>query len=182
MEIFVIRHTATLLKKGICYGQAEVPLDKQLFHLALPGILSKLPRTVAVIYSSPLTRCSALAAKLLYKAYPEAELILDDRLKELDFGEWELKNWNDINQQDLEKWMLNFDIEKVPGGESFLQLQERVTQFWRAFCARGETGCIVTHHGVIISLLSIINNTAIKDAFQLYHADFGEVFCIKTHD
>ena len=60
MEIFLIRHTETLLAKDICYGFSDVLL-KEPFEDKFKGILKFLGIKNAAIYSSPLQRCVQLA-------------------------------------------------------------------------------------------------------------------------
>ena len=44
------------------------------------------------VWTSPLTRCVRLAN---YCGFPEAER--EDRIKEVNFGEWEMKSWNELS-------------------------------------------------------------------------------------
>lgn len=178
MEIYLVRHTITEADKTVCYGQADVPVDMNQFKLSFPGLLSKLPEHTDTIFSSPLTRCSFLAQELLNIKYAEASLILDSRIMELNFGDWEMGKWNKINQQDLEKWMNNFTTEKIPGGESNADLHERVTDFWNEAIQKHNGCCIITHAGVIRSILSIINKSELKNAFTLYPVKCGDIIKI----
>ena len=54
---------------------------------------SKLPKHVEYVYSSPLLRCRKLADYL----YPNKAL-LDSRIMEYNFGDWEGLAWNNIEQ------------------------------------------------------------------------------------
>jgi alpha-ribazole phosphatase len=178
MEIYLVRHTKTVADKNVCYGQADVPVDINQFKLYLPDLLKKLPAHIDTIYSSPLIRCSFLAQELLNVKYGKATLVPDNRIMELNFGNWEMKKWDEVNQQELEKWMNNFTVEKVPGGESNADLHERVTDFWNQVIQRRNNCCIVTHAGVIRSILSIINASELKNAFTLYPVTYGDVIRI----
>src|SRR5581483_10134224 len=109
MEIYLIRHTTPHIEKGICYGQSDIPLADS-FQQELDKLLQFLPEKVDVVYSSPLLRCRQLAQHI----YSEKEIILDDKLMEMNFGDWELKKWNNIDQQKLNEWMVDFVNVKVP--------------------------------------------------------------------
>jgi alpha-ribazole phosphatase len=182
MEIYLVRHTITIADKTVCYGQADIPADINQFNLSLSGILLKLPESIETIFSSPLIRCSFLTKELVKQKYPAAAVKYDNRIKELNFGDWEMKKWDEINQTDLQKWMNNFTVEKVPGGESNTDLHERVVSFWNEIIKRNKNCCIVTHAGVIRSILSIINKSELQNAFTLYPVKYGAVIKILRLD
>ena len=180
MEIYLARHTITTADKTICYGQADVPVDTSQFKSSYPVISKKLPEKVDAVYSSPLIRCSFLAREIIKDKYSNTPLHYDDRIKELNFGDWEMKKWDDINQSELDKWMNNFTTEKVPGGESNADLHKRVVSFWDELIQQNKNSCIITHAGVIRSILSIINNSELQNAFTLYSINYGDVIKIAT--
>lgn len=180
MEIYLVRHTITITDKTVCYGHADVPVDTNQFKISYHPISKKIPEDIDIIYSSPLIRCSILAEQLIKEKYTGGSVKYDDRIKELNFGDWEMKKWDEVNQQELEKWMINFTTEKVPGGESNADLHERVTDFWNELIKEYKNCCIVTHAGVIRSILSIINASKLKDAFTLYPVKYGDVIRITT--
>lgn len=182
MEIYLVRHTITMADKAICYGQADVPVDASQFKISYPAISKKLPENTDIVYSSPLLRCSILAQQLVNEKYPALSVTYDDRIKELNFGDWEMKKWDEINQTDLQKWMNNFTVEKVPGGESNADLHERVISFWTEITQQNKNCCIVTHAGVIRSILSVINNSALDEAFTRYTIHYCDVVRIINID
>lgn len=175
MEIYLIRHTKPLIAKDVCYGQTDIPVDDTVFIQSTPAILNLLPNKVDVIYSSPLIRCSFLAKYLHQKKYPSLDITYSHLLKEIDFGEWENKRWNDINKIHLNTWMSDFVNEPVPGGESFLQLHQRTQQFVKNISNLSHTSIImVTHAGVIRSITSHLQQTELKDSFTI-NCDYGSI-------
>ena len=171
MEVFLIRHTAPDIAKGICYGQSEVDL--------LPGFQEEATRirvaiaskiAEATIYSSPLARCVRLA-QFFAKNY-----ITDERLLEMNFGDWELKKWNDLDQEALSDWMKDFVKVSCPNGESFMELYRRVESFFN-YLTKTKEGpvIIVTHAGVIRAALSLLDKVPLKDTFD-HKVDYGQVF------
>jgi len=175
MEIYLIRHTKPLIDKDICYGQVDVPVEIYNFELAIMNIVSQLPKRIDAIYSSPLFRCSHLAKYLQQKKYRSLDIRYSNLLKEIDFGEWENKRWNDINQTHLNKWMTDFVNEPVRGGESFLQLHLRTREFIERIIDLSHSSVIiVTHAGVIRSVTSHIQQTELKDAFGI-NCEYGSV-------
>ena len=176
MEIYLVRHTETICEKGICYGQSDVGIAEP-FDLVFENILSQLPDE-AVIFSSPLKRCSLLAKHIQSKiktiSYQE-----NDHLKEMNFGDWEMKNWNDILPEQLNPWMEDFVNIPAVNGESFTELHQRVGEFLSDLISRkiNKPIIIVTHAGVIRSILCHQTSLPLKDAFQ-NKVDFGEVLKI----
>lgn len=180
MEIYLIRHTETNVEKGICYGQADVPLMEPYLDL-FSGIADKVPGEDPVIYSSPLQRCKILSEYLYRLKQSSDSIIYDERLKELNFGNWELNQWEVIDDMDLENWSKDFVSMKVPGGESFQELYNRVTDFIASELSRRSNNdrvIIVTHAGVIRCFYCYANNVPLKDAFN-FQVSYGAVTLMK---
>ena len=176
MEIYLVRHTETVCEKGICYGQTDVNIA-QPYDIIFENIVQQLPQD-ALLYTSPLQRCTLLTKHIQKKAqitnYKE-----DKRLMEMNFGDWEMKNWNEIPQEDLNPWMEDFVNIRVPNGESFVDLHERVSDFMEneILSKTSQKVIIVAHAGVVRSILCLLNSLPLKDAFQ-NKVDFGQVIKI----
>jgi alpha-ribazole phosphatase len=114
-------------------------MDLPLASLDFSTIVAELSAfRGARVWSSPLTRCRRLAEALT--PHP----ILDDRLLELSFGDWEGVLWDDVPRADLDRWALDLYGFAAPGGETGASLIARVTAFWRDL---GEGSHIVVSHG-----------------------------------
>lgn len=172
MEVYLIRHTETVSEKGICYGQANVAIQEPFEHL-FQEIKDQLPSEEMKVISSPLKRCIVLADFL-----SKGTIEQDNRLMEMHFGNWELENWNDIPQEELNPWMEDFVSVQVPNGESFEILYERVLSFIDDLKKQShEKVAIVTHAGVIRSFLCYQQNLPLKEAFQ-NKVTFGQIIKI----
>ena len=176
MEIYLVRHTETICEKGICYGQSDVAIAAP-FDLVFEAIISQLPPE-AIIFSSPLQRCTLLAKYIHHKiktiSYQE-----DERLKEMNFGDWEMQNWNDILPEQLNPWMEDFVNIPASNGESFTELHKRVDEFLSHQISKeiNKPIIIVSHAGVIRSILCHYSELPLKDAFN-NKVDFGQVLKI----
>nr|WP_305069591.1 histidine phosphatase family protein [Flavobacterium covae] len=108
--------------------------------------------------------------------FSKQEITVDNRLKEMNFGKWELQKWDAIPEEELNPWMEDFVNISVPMGESFQVLYERVVEFWEIIqkMALEKPLVIFTHAGVIRSLICYLEKQPLKDAFN-YKVDFGEV-------
>lgn len=174
MEVYLIRHTTPKIEKGICYGQSDIPLAPSFELEAQKIIQENLLDSDFVVYSSLLQRCRLLAQKL----FPTAKILYDNRLKELDFGVWELQAWNEINPSELQIWMDDFVNIRCPEGESYTDLNLRVIDFKQSLKINTPTKiAIISHAGVIRAFLAQHNNIALKDSFQ-YKVGYGVVTVI----
>lgn len=146
MQIFLIRHPKPLIDLSVCYGRLDVdcvdpaPIAERLRPL--------LPDDVTV-FSSPLIRARRLAEAI------KSEVVVEERLAEIHFGEWEGVRWDDIDRPSLDAWAADLFNFTPPGGESATQLRERVVAFVESIAAQGVAQvALVTHAGVIRSLLA----------------------------
>lgn len=164
MDLTIIRHTSVDVVKGTIYGQTDVPV-KETFLEEAELVKSKLKESeYDTIFSSPLTRCKLLT-EFLFKG---REVVFDEHLKELFFGDWEGKNWNDIEQTDVaQNWFKSWQTMPVPGGESNLILQERVIQWYEGVREKYENKKVVAicHGGPIKVLLAHIKGISIEEQF-----------------
>lgn len=163
MEIILVRHTTPDIEKGICYGQADLGVPNT-FNDEIKPILKEIPVNdiETLYYSSPLKRCKILAEQL------SDTIIYDNRLKELDFGNWELKKWDDINKKELDIWMKDFVNVTTTNGESYLDLHARAVKFLEEIKTLNKKSVvIITHAGIIRSLWSYINKSALENSFDL---------------
>lgn len=146
MEIILIRHTSVDVPKGTCYGQTDVPL-KPTFEQEAAVTLEKLNAYAPFdqVYTSPLSRCTRLAT---YCGFPEA--IHDPRLLELNFGEWEMQNFNDIKDSRLQEWFDDYLNVPATNGESFSMQYRRVADFLDVLKTKPyQKVAIFTHGGVL---------------------------------
>lgn len=167
MEIYLIRHTQTASQKGLCYGQTDVELADNFFDDARE-ILKKLPAN-PLVFSSPLSRCTRLAQLI------SEEIIFDNQLLEMNFGDWENVPFADIDAEKLQQWTDNFVMLAPPNGESFQQLYLRVESFWQDLLAlENEHVVMVTHAGVIRAILAKVLALSLEKAFA-FQVDLGSV-------
>lgn len=167
-EIYLIRHTTPLVEKGTCYGQADLDVTESFYDEAAL-IKEHLPDTIQAVYASPLQRCSKLAQHL----FPSHNISFHDDLKEIHCGEWELRKWDDIPQELVQPWMSDFVNVRIPGGESYLDLFARTTTIFQTIAAKNETAAIVSHGGVLRSILSHLTHTALIDSFNVFKLQYG---------
>ena len=173
MTIYLIRHTA-VDATGICYGHHDVPLA-DTFAIEAAQLRAKLPPAPAAGYrahSSPATRCLALAAEFA------AEIKTDERLREMNFGAWENRPWNDLPAAETTPWMADYVTLAPPGGETFGAVQARAAAFLAELATAGAAEeppvLVFTHGGTIRALVCHCLGIPLGNAFQL-RIDFASV-------
>lgn len=164
MRVYVIRHGETdLNKQGILYGNIDAPLNQNGIDLAIVTgkALAEVP--FDVIYSSPLIRAMK-TAELIAAECETAQnretpipIIQDARLRELQFGDYELKCVipGKRNMEDPENFdRLNDDpfhyVPRGEDGESVMDLIERTGAFWKELMADRELAdktVLISMHG-----------------------------------
>lgn len=177
MRLYLVRHTRVDMPAGICYGNSDVELA-DTFCQELLAVKSQLEGIrFARTYSSPLKRCALLAGKL-----SENGAIIDERIREYDFGEWECMPWDDIYALEKGKeWFDDYVNTPCPQGESFGTMLERVRQFVRSLPQTDGNTLIVTHAGIIRAFLILLKNCTIDEAFDR-KIGYGEIITIETNE
>jgi alpha-ribazole phosphatase len=173
MAIYLIRHTAPDFITGTCYGQSDLGLLDS-FHEEAAIIKEILPGSIQHVFSSPLKRCHQLAAHL----FPTHSINLEKDLMEIHCGEWEMKLWDDIPRVEIDPWMNDFVNMPFPGGESYVEMHGRVTRCFNAIAKKHSDAAIVSHGGVIRSILSHLTNTPLIDSFKVFRLHYGCVIRI----
>lgn len=173
MNIYLIRHTKVDVKPQTCYGQTDVDVA-ETFTTEAKQVKEKLKDIeFCKIYSSPLKRCRKLS-EFIFEDY----IKYDKRLMELDFGSWEMQEWDKITDLEYKTWMDNYIHLPCLNGESFIDLHNRVSNFWQDIRnSSTENIAIVAHAGSIRSLLVTLNNEKLENAFN-FNVDYGEVIKI----
>lgn len=111
-----------------------------------------------LVVSSPLRRALETARRVA--AANHLQVDTDDRLVELDFGAWEGRSRREVVEQGeeirtmVERWEADPSLA-VPGGESMLELRDRVVELADDLAAGrpGSTVVVVSHMGPIKALL-----------------------------
>lgn len=176
MNVFLIRHPAVDLPQGICYGASDVPLRPDFSSVA-DQVKALLPPGPWRVLSSPAQRCRRLAERL------SDDITVDARLRELNFGRWEMRPWNEIPRPELERWAGDFVREAPPGGETFAALAARAHACLagQAETLADQTLVCVTHAGVIRALHALQHRRDLRTAFDL-RVDYGAVLTLPTFD
>lgn len=173
MKLYLVRHTRVDIPSGICYGQTDVALADS-FNTELEFVRSSLSGIgFDHVFCSPLSRCVRLGTALEYP------LQLDERLKELNFGEWENQPWDEISKSETgQKWFADYLNENCPNGESYQEMLCRVESFIGDLPETDSNTLIITHAGVIRAFQVLLKNRPIKEVFDTPIA-YGQITIIE---
>ncbi|RFA26845.1 histidine phosphatase family protein [Alkalilimnicola ehrlichii] len=111
------------------------------------------------IVSSPLTRCAAFAEQLA--ARRGLPLRLDERLREISFGDWEGQAVERLYREaeaELSRYWADPIANPPPNGEPLPEFRDRIAAVWADLMqeAEGRHLLVVAHGGVIRVLLSLV--------------------------
>lgn len=163
MKVYLVRHTSVDVPSGTCYGQTDVPLRASFEEEA--AVCREAIRRIGIdftrVYASPLSRCMRLAA---YCGFPDAER--DDRLKEMHMGEWEMQRFDEITDPRIQEWYQDYLRVRTTGGESFMDVLARVSDFLDHLERTSGPVLIFAHGGVLVAAQVYAGKVRLEDAMQ----------------
>jgi alpha-ribazole phosphatase len=173
MDLILIRHPEVAVDAVVCYGQSDVPLQRDVHESAQAWTARmkalNVPACVDGWHASPLQRCASLAHALGANAH------LDARLSEMHFGEWEGRGWDTIERALIDAWAADIEHARPHGGESLAQFADRVLAWFQATCTdRDEAVHVIVHAGVVRVLAAHLLGVSREHALQ-WPLDFGAI-------
>ena len=144
IRLLAIRHAPVAVER-IFYGQTDVPTTLTGAEAAaqIESVVAEF--VPAAIWSSDAARCRVPAALLSRRL--GARHRIDERIREVSYGEWEGRAWDDVPRLEIDEWMADWQNRSPPGGESGAAFFERVAAWWRGL----EPGnhFLMAHAGVV---------------------------------
>ena len=145
MELHLIRHPRPAVEPGVCYGQLDIGIAESAADVAA-RLRPLLPERFD-LHASPLVRARMLADEL---GAPR----LDERLKEIHFGEWEGRTFDDIGEA-IDDWVADPLGFRAPGGESAREMTARVLHWLEELRAAAPAAAVVVvAHGGPLRVLA----------------------------
>lgn len=158
-QIHLIRHAMTSGNlEGRYIGHTDIPLCKEGIA-QLHDIMDNYGAypEVDAVFSSPLKRCLETAKEI----YPDKEPIILNDLIEYDFGEFEGKTAEELqNDPDFAEWLSGSNPNKAaPFGDSQVRFNYRVCACFEKIVdavirAGTKNTAVITHGGVIMSIMT----------------------------
>lgn len=182
--LHLIRHGA--ISDDACrryYGSgSDLPLTQTGEHQAraLQAVVTRLSSADRLL-CSPMLRTRRTAEL----AFPQRHAEFENAVREIDFGHWEGRTFADIQAADapaVEQWSCNEAAFCFPGGESIRGFRQRLELFSNSLHdAPGETLAIVTHGGVIRTLLCALLRLP-ASAYLVFDIPLASVTSIRLYE
>ena len=157
MLIYIVRHGETRANvKGYLQGWSDDPLNENGIKLAeITGQKMKGTKFDFCI-SSPLTRAKETAEILLRESNNRIPIAYDERIREINFGDYE---YADIKDPRIQQFFIDpFQCHQFPNGESIQMLMERTQAFYKelTLMKNNKTILVVTHGCALRAMLNNI--------------------------
>lgn len=138
-----------------------------------------------IIYSSPLKRTRATAAAV--NKYHTAEVIIDDRLIEINGGVWEGVKWADIPTlypEEHKLWTDKMEDFRIKDGEAMTEVYERMSRAVDEIAAKnpGKKVVVVSHGCALRNYLCYANGDSIDKLAEVGWSDNTAVSCVEYDD
>ena len=164
MLIYIVRHGETNANvNGYLQGWTNDPLNEN--GKALAVITGRGMRNIKFdcCISSPLIRAMETAEIILRESGNDVPIIYDDRIKEINMGEWERKKFRpgerEIDAEQVKMFFTNpFAFSGYPGGEDMYQVCDRTQDFLKELIRRddGKTYLVTTHGFALRAMLNFL--------------------------
>lgn len=145
-RLWLVRHGPTHAKTMVGWSDLPADLSDAAAIARLRGYLPDAP-----VVSSDLQRASATADAL----NPATRLPHDAALREINFGDWELKTFSEVEAKDPTTIRAYWETPghvAPPKGESWNAVRARVDDAMDGYLAQGHADLIiVAHFGVILT-------------------------------
>ncbi|MDO8728910.1 MAG: histidine phosphatase family protein [bacterium] len=188
MLVYLLRHLPTEYNRSGRYmGRSnDLPIldesvSKYRDALAKMGLIDNISR-LKIICSSSL-RCKQ-TANLLSELLSNTDVIINHDLDEVDYGDFEGKFPQDIKKlypAEYRRWMERPSTLKFPGGESFVEVQQRAVKLVleQIELRDGDNIFLVSHVDVIKMVICWVMDIPI-DNKRMFRIDNGSVSCLET--
>lgn len=152
----LLRHSPTTAPPGCLLGSTDVPLSGEGLS-RLNGLIEPHLQTVERWHCSPMLRARQTLAHLREHGCPVRHPVEDERLREIDFGRWEMKTFAEIAAAEptlIEAWQQHTDFV-FPEGEAIADFVRRAEEMLKVFIGLGGSIAAVTHGGVIRTMICL---------------------------
>ena len=171
MRLIIVRHGQTDFNiLGLLQGHGGSGLNAQGFKEATKVAERLRQENITTAYVSDLARTTETAAEIL-KYHPHCKIIFTSKLRERNHGIFEGKTAEEMTGA-REKLQIEFEHFKPEGGESHVEVQERIQKLYHQLISKHvhETVLLVSHGGTIRALLLLIFKESFSiDNYPKYH-------------
>ena len=169
--IFLVRHAEPLRidAQRRYLGQSDPELSVDGIHQAQALSWALRRCTIQAVYTSDLLRAEHTAFWIAQNHHCQLEKIRE--LREINLGKWEGRTFQEIQAQYPEKFErrgLELENYRIPGGETFADLQKRVFPvFTKVIEKTSGNLVIVAHAGVNRVIICHLMNQSLRELFSI---------------
>jgi broad specificity phosphatase PhoE len=171
IDVVLVRHGTTSWTGRRYCGRSDPPLDPvgRVGVRALAASLAPtLPRDLLIV-TSPARRARETAA-FLADAAGVADIVVDERWHEADFGIAEGRTFEELDALDpdlaaaLARGVIDIDW---PGGETAAEVAARIAAAWADLLARARASVVVSHAGALRHAVALADGLSLHAARSL---------------
>jgi len=183
IKLIFIRHPATSWERQQRYlGRTDIALSQKGERQVEPLSNYLRNENISAIYSSNLIRAYQTAS--IIAKYHSLKVKKDERLNEIDFGEWEGITFNQIRKRYpkiARKYLSNPLNTRIPGGESLLKFKNRINEALEKILAQEKgTVVIISHAGVNRIIICSLFKLPLSYFWQIKQ-DIGAINIVEIH-
>lgn len=180
-QIAVVRHGSVASEYHSRYiGRTEVSLSKLGIEQALSIGRQLQTDEFTACFCSPMIRTEE-TAEIIAKEV-DVSVSTDDCLREIDFGNWEGLNFDEVSDafpEEVNQWVAEGNSFTFPGGESIGSFNRRVAEAaTRILKSEHRNVIIVTHGGVFRVMLCALLGLPLKSV-NAFHIGYGATALIQ---
>ena len=167
----------------------ELISDKEIYWSLLTenGIntvmesLESLPDNIDVMYVSPLPR-TIQTAHYVYEKYPSIEVIMEDRIREIQYGKYShCKNNEELDETRKKQIAGDYLVRFGDTGENKLDIETRLSEFLKDVSKTNYENVLIVSHGSVIAymkrLLDVKSSHIQKGKVEIFNdVDFDHLF------
>ena len=144
----------------------ELISDKEIYWSLLTenGIktvmesLESLPDNIDVMYVSPLPR-TIQTAHYVYDKYPNIEVIMEDRIREIQYGKYShCKNNEELDETRKKQIAGDYLVRFGDTGENKLDIETRLSEFLKDVSNTNYENVLIVSHGSVIAYMKRLLN------------------------
>lgn len=177
MDIIMIRHGQTEDNIRKIFSRDSTELTQRGQEEMLEAKVSLQSFNYKNIYYSPLKRTVQSIKQL------DLEGVIEDRLREINFGDFTGKTFKEIGEshpEETKNWVEDSINYRVPGGESVVDVYKRVSSFLEELVESDEDVLLICHDCVIrLALCWVFGN---PDYFFRFKVDNASISVISIDD
>ena len=161
--IYLIRHGRTKANEQWLYcGSTDLPLSEAGENM-LKGVRYRVPKD-CIFMTSGMKRTEQ-TLEILFGDVPHK---VDTRFREVDFGIFEMRSYEELKQEaEYQQWISGDNERNIPPkGESGLQMLERVLEGLKDLQKEKKDVVLITHGGVIAAMMSYLFPQEEKNRYE----------------